>query len=193
MSNLSVEDFNANFSTKINKFMKENDQVCCTGFKIVCTPNNRKFYMQTCVETLSPDLTETQIVDAGWSNLLPHVKTWAGEIISASNIVDIPFTPSNISLSNYTEKFDTIINKLDTYPENSPYCWCVAFNSVYKENPMYTKYVDTQVRVDMEQYTSEETIMNIGWDQVKGQIESWASDVMNTPTLLNTMYSTSNW
>ena len=69
----TLEDFNANFSTTIRRFTKE-DQICCVGFTIKCLPNNRSFYMQTCVDNAE---SESDVVNVGWSNLLPNIKTWA--------------------------------------------------------------------------------------------------------------------
>jgi hypothetical protein len=179
---LTLEDFNANFSTTIIKFTKE-DQVCCIGFKIKCLQNNRLFYMQTCVDNLE---SESDIVNVGWSNLLPSIKTWATQVMNATAE---PFVPAGFD----TEKFDIYTSRFDTYPENTPYCWCVGFTCIQKANPSVKKYADTQVNVDMEQYTSEQTIMESAWNNVKGQFESWITEVNNTPQLLNTSFSSSNW
>ena len=45
----------------------------------------------------------------------------------------------------------------------------------------------------MEEYTADQAIVNMAWNNVKSQIESWANEVVNTPVLLNTSFTSSNW
>lgn len=184
---ISLEDFNANFSTTICRFSREQDQSCCTGFKVKSLTSNKIFYMQTCVADSAPDATESDIVNTGWTQVLPHIKTWATEVVNGTNSAFVPPAPFD------TEKFDVRVDRYDTYPEKTPYCWCVGFTCVSKSNPTLVKYIDTQVSVNMEEYTPEQQIVSTAWDNVKAQYESWATEALNTSALLNTSFTSSNW
>lgn len=214
MSNISLQDFNQNFTTMIRGFEREHTDetgtyLCGVGFNVVCNNNNRVMYFESHISSnmLPSNYNDSNIIAVGWSNVLPDVKTWASDVITSSNILGYPFTPSvasnsyldfqttsNFSYATYGSNFTTSIWRMETFPANNPTCWCVGFVCTNNNNPSAVLQVGTQVVVNtFAVYRAEQEILDLGWSNLKERIGSWAESSYRTSPFLNTVFASSNW
>ena len=210
-SNISYEEFAENFITQIRAVEKTGDgDDCCDytiGFNVVCKPNNRVMYFESCVESnvlpsLSNLICHDEVACVGWSNVLPQIKTWAAQALTASNLLGSVFIPdsnltfttaSNIDLPTYTSNFTTKVSRFEVYPPQQPKSWCVGF-SVYRNTSNFDyMYTDTNVIVDsFSTIRAEDEILNKGWSNTKENIGIWAAKKMAESPLINSVFINSN-
>lgn len=211
---MSYETFAENFITQIRAVEKTHSSgegdTCCDytiGFNVICKPNNRIMYFESCVESnvlpsLSNPICHSEVACVGWSNVLPQIKTWAESALTACNLLGSIYIPnsnltftntSNIDLPTYTSNFTTKVARFEVYPPQQPKSWCVGF-SVYKNssNNDYM-YTDTNVNVDnFSTILAEDEILNKGWSNTKENIGVWAAKKMEESPLINTVFINSN-
>lgn len=213
MSNIALEDFNTQFVTHVRAIEREHDDLTGTfpfavGFNIVCLNNNRAMYFESHIASnaVPPSPSDQQLVDAGWSNLITDVKTWATNVVNSSNIIGTYYFPAasnsnmhfatttNFPLASFTSNFDVTLARFEVYPPTKPSSWCVGFNVASASNANQNMYVDTNVVVATFAQTKAETeIMDLAWSNVKETIGKWAESKYIQPVLVNTLFTSSNW
>jgi len=213
-SNISLSNFNEHFTTHIRGFEQNHTDETGTyrygvGFNVICTDNNRVMYFESHLTSnmLPVSYTDNDVVNIGWSNVLPTVKSWASTVISSSNILGCSYVPSVASNSNldfksidnydyatYSSNYDTKVNRMEVYPANNPSCWCVGFSAMCKSNASINMSTDTQVVVNtFEIFKAEQEILDLGWSNLKENIGSWAKQKSSESQFLNTSFASSNW
>lgn len=211
---ISLSTFNSNFRTFINGWeTNHTDETGIypygIGFDVICNNNNRLMYFESHIEsnTLPSNYTTSNIIDVGWSNVLPDVKSWATSVINSSNIIGVPFTPSidsnsyldfqntsNFAFATYSNIFDTTVYRMEPYPSNNPSCWCVGFTSAKKSDAATRLSVDTQLRFNtLAIFRAEQTYLDLGWSNLKEFIGSWAQSNSDDMSALNTTITPSVW
>lgn len=209
MSNIiSLEDFNANFTTSIRNIEKDHKDETGTysysvGFNVLCTPNNRTMYFEAHLDSnqAPPGTPESVVTNMAWLNLLPDVKTWASSVLTANSLLGSVYIPtidftntSNINLSTFNSNFTTNVSRFEVYPKIAPSSWCVGYNVFKNTNSNDTMYYDTSVNVPtFAIQKSESEIMDIAWSNLKESVGHWAGLKLNTSQLLNTEVITTNW
>lgn len=214
MSNISLSSFNQNFMTHIRGFETDHTDGSGTynygiGFNVVCKNNNRVMYFEAHVGSnmLPSNYTESNVIDAGWSNVLPNVKTWATSVVNSSNILGLNFIPSvatnsnldfmttsNFVYSSFSSNFNVSVNKMATYPANNPSCWCVGFKVSKSNDPATMMLIDTQVTpTTFAIYKAEQEILDLGWSNVKEMIGQWAHPIYIQSQYLNKAYTPVTW
>lgn len=214
MSNISLETFNANFLTHIRGFESgHTDETGVydygVGFNVVCKNNNRVMYFEAHVgsNVLPSNYTESNVVDAAWSNVIPDVKNWATSVVSSSNILGAQFIPSiainsnldfattsNFSYSTFSSNFNVNVHRMETYPANNPASWCVGFKVTKSNDVMTSMLVDSKVTVStFAIYKAEQEILDLGWSNVKENIAQWAQPIYIQSQFLNQQYLPSTW
>lgn len=214
MSNISFQDFSDNFMTHVRGFEEGHTDETGTydygvGFNVVCKNNNRLMYFESHLNSnvLPSNYTDDDIVNAGWSNVLPDVKTWATDVINSSNILGYDFVPdvnthpyldfattSNFSYDVFSSNFNVKISRMEPYPANNPSCWCVGFGVTQSNVPSVYYNIDTQVVVNtLAIYRAEQELLHLGWSNLKENIGQWAQSKYNISPVLNTSFTSSNW
>lgn len=210
MSNLTLQDFNDKFVTEICSIEEGHTDETGTydygvGFHVVCKTNQRVMYFENHLSSnvLPPSFTETDVVHAAWSNLLPNVKSWADVTIGSDSLIGSTFVPSsNLGFTNVTEfdfaafnsNYTLQVSRFNTYPKIEPTSWCVGFNVVKNANTNESMYIDTNVFVTTFALNkTEEELLNMAWSNTKEVIGEWAKSKYSKPSLINTVYTSSNW
>jgi hypothetical protein len=214
MANISFEDFSSNFITHVRGFEHEHTDESGTyqygvGFNVVCTSNNRVMYFESHLgsDDVPANTTNEDVLNIAWSNVLSNVQGWATEVISAPTLYGSSYTPdvvansnleftstSNMDVSAYSSNFTTMVQRFETYPANNPSCWCVGFQVNKTSDPTIQLNVDTQVVVTtFALYKAEQEILDLAWEKLKGNIGTWAEEKLALPSVLNTLYSPSDW
>jgi hypothetical protein len=206
-SNISMQDFNNNFSVQIRSVEKDHTDETGTypygvGFNVICRPNSRTMYFEShLTSNMIPEgATESDAANIAWSNLLPDVKTWAGTALGANSLIGSTYVPTlnfssnTIDLSTYNSDFTTKVSRFEVYPQTAPSSWCVGFTAYKNSASNVFTYFDTNIKVSTFAITRAETeILDMGWSNLMGSFGSWAIAKESESTLLNTTFTSSNW
>lgn len=97
---------------------------------------------------------------------------------------------SNISPDNFAQNYSVKVVRYDLYPADSPTCYCTGFQ-ITNNNNNRTMYVDTQIPLtDLTPETSDDnSIVQMGWNQVKDQVMAWATSIQNTSGVINSTFN----
>lgn len=214
MSYISLEDFNDNFMIYIRALEEEHQDETGSydygvAFNVVCNNNNRVMYFEAHVTSnmLPPSYTNSNIIDVGWSNVLPDVKTWASDVIYSSNILGQTYIPSiatnsnldfsttsNYNFGTFNSNYTIKVSRMEPYPSNQPSCWSVAFIATQSNNPNVYMSKDTQVKITtFAIYQAEQEILNNAWSNVKESFGQWAENIYHQSLFINSIYTSSNW
>ncbi len=214
MSNITCEEFNSNFITYVKGYETGHTDETGTydygiGFNVLCRNNNRVMYFESHITSnmLPSNYTEDDVIGIGWSNIVPDIRDWATDVINSSNILGQSFTPSvatdsnldfsttsNFNYTTFSNNFNIIVNRMEPYPDNNPYCWCVGFQATKSNNQQVSLALDTQVNVStFAIFKAEQEILDLGWSNLKERYGQWAEKIYNDISFLNTVYSTSNY
>lgn len=210
MPSISYQDFQDSFIINIRNFESPHIDAAgncdfAVGFNVLCKDNNRTMYFgkhMSSNDVVPAGGTETDVVNTAWNVLSPAIQSWASEVHGSSNLIGGLYEPSDIltagtatdmTIGVYNSNFSTKIQRLEVYPMSKPACWCIGFNAENR-NSSVTKYIDTQVNVDLfDNNKTEVELVNIAWDQVKDSIGWWAADAMKTSPLLDTEFVPTPW
>jgi len=79
------------------------------------------------------------------------------------------------------------IARFEHYPNDTPTGYCVGFSVVCNRNGK-TVYRDTIVPYTATENKEDADIVNMAWEALRDNIESWLSSVINSQTVLGSTF-----
>jgi len=81
-----------------------------------------------------------------------------------------------------------VVSRFELYPgpPDSPTCYCVGFSETYNG---HSKYVDTQVPLDMVGNKSDEEIAHLAWAKVEPTFKAWKETVVKRAPIIGSIYT----
>lgn len=188
---IQFSTFLENFTVRVVEYEPQGEGTVTVHFEVRNSYNGRLSIHLASVDTSNlGEHTTNDVLNIAWDIVKPTVSAWA-----TTNVVNEPLTsyvPSDttnaISITDFNDNFDIRVARWELYPTEKPQHWCIGFEARKKSG---TQNITIDCNISITSFCNNTLcldIMDAAWAVMKPSICSWASQVLASFDVINSIY-----
>jgi hypothetical protein len=188
---IQFSTFLENFTVRVVEYEPQGESIVTVHFEVRSNYNGRLSIHLASVDTSNlGEHTTNDVLNIAWDIVKPTVSAWA-----TTNVVNEPLTsyvPSDttdaINITDFNDNFDVRVARWELYPTEKPQHWCIGFEARKKSG---TQNIIKDCNISITSFCNNTLcldIMNAAWAVMKPSICSWASQVLASFDVINSIY-----